>query len=580
MANRVGHQLGNYRLIQLLGEGGFAEVYLGEHVQLGTHAALKLLHTSLLTEKEVRQFRQEARTIAHLTHPHIIRVLDFDAQDGMPYLVMDYAPGGTLRQKYPPGAVLPLALIVSYVQQIATGLQYAHDHQVVHRDIKPHNILLGRQNEVLLTDFGISIIAETSSRQQSQAYAGTATYSAPEQFQGHPGPGSDQYALAMLAYEWLVGTPAFTGSMMEVMWKQVNTPPPPLRRKLSTLPAAVEQVILKALAKDPRDRYPTIQAFAHALADASTSHAGDLSPQTLLSGTVAQPSVAEPSPSSTLPSPALQPAGAPLPVDLTTLPEHPFPGSPPRGTKQSLKVLLLVTLIIVFLVGAGATGYLLANAGPRSGPQTHLTTPTGIPTTALTATPMLTPTPPPPQNLPYAAQIPGPACDAGGAQWSISDPSSTTGTCSSSGFIETNPFGAPHLAEVYFQWPGHAFARNYSVDVIITNLIACAGVMTRKPGQLGGYSLYVCGDGVWKIVRYAAGGSPTEIARGSVATDSMYRVHVVANGTTQGIAINSGNLNTTTDASYLDTTSLALVVDGGNASGAATFSSFLYTPLP
>ena len=103
--------------------------------------------------------------------------------------------------------------------------------------------------------------------------------------------------------------------------------------------------------------------------------------------------------------------------------------------------------------------------------------------------------------------------------------------------------------------------------MVLTNVIACAGVMTQKPGLFGGYSLSICGDVVRKIVRYAGEGTPTEIARGSVATSSEYRVHVVANGTTQGITVNGGNLHTTIDASYADTTSIALVVDGDDASG-------------
>src|SRR5436853_454266 len=132
MAERVGQQLGNYRLIRLLGEGGFAEVYLGEHVYLGTQAAIKVLHTQLATH-EMEQFQFEARTIAHLEHPHIVRILDFGVEGKTPFLVMSYAPNGTLRQHHLKGAVLPVTIIVSYVQQIADALQYAHEEKVIHR---------------------------------------------------------------------------------------------------------------------------------------------------------------------------------------------------------------------------------------------------------------------------------------------------------------------------------------------------------------------------------------------------------------------------------------------------------------
>lgn len=151
MSDRIGQQLGNYQLLRLLGEGGFAEVYLGEHIHLGTQAAIKVLHTQL-TSEDVDKFRIEARMIARLIHPHIVRVLEFGIEGKTPYLIMDYAQGGTLRQHHPKGVVLPLPLIVAYTKQVADALQYAHDEKLIHRDVKPENMLLGRRNEVLLSD--------------------------------------------------------------------------------------------------------------------------------------------------------------------------------------------------------------------------------------------------------------------------------------------------------------------------------------------------------------------------------------------------------------------------------------------
>src|SRR3989441_1690156 len=208
MADRVGQQLGNYRLVRLLGQGGFAEVYLGEHVYLETEAAIKVLQTQLAGE-EIEQFRREARTIAHLIHPHIVRVLEFGVEGSMPFLVMDYAPNGTLRQRHPKGAALALPLIVAYVKQVADALQYAHDEKLIHRDIKPENMLLGRRNEILLSDFGIAIVAQSSRYQGTQDMAGTIAYMAPEQIQAHPRPASDQYSLAIVVYEWLTGERPF-----------------------------------------------------------------------------------------------------------------------------------------------------------------------------------------------------------------------------------------------------------------------------------------------------------------------------------------------------------------------------------
>ena len=136
MADRVGQQFGNYRLVTLLGQGGYAEVYMGQHVRLELQAAIKVLHTHL-TDQEAEHFQQEAQTIAKLTHPSIVRIFDFDVQDGVPFLVMDYAPNGSLRRRHPKGQIVPLPQIVSYAKQVAAGLQYAHERKFIHRDVKP-----------------------------------------------------------------------------------------------------------------------------------------------------------------------------------------------------------------------------------------------------------------------------------------------------------------------------------------------------------------------------------------------------------------------------------------------------------
>ena len=135
MTDRTGQQLGNYRLLRLLGRGGFADVYLGEHVHLNTLAAIKVLDTHLSSEGR-DQFLNEARTIARLEHPNIVRVLDFGVVDAVPFLVMSYAPNGSLRQQHPSGTRLPPATIIAYVKQVASALDYAHEQKVMHRDVK------------------------------------------------------------------------------------------------------------------------------------------------------------------------------------------------------------------------------------------------------------------------------------------------------------------------------------------------------------------------------------------------------------------------------------------------------------
>lgn len=267
MADRTGQELGNYRLIRLLGRGGFAEVYLGEHMRLKTQAAIKVLYAQLDRDNS-EEFLQEAQTVAHLIHPNIVRIFDFDVKEGVPFLVMDYAPSGTLRQRHPKNTRLPLETIILYVKQVADALQYAHDEKFIHRDIKPENMLIGRRGEILLSDFGIALIVQSTRMQSTQEVMGTAYYMAPEQLQGKPRLASDQYALGVVVYEWLSGTRPFSGSFSEIASQHMFVPPPPLHEKLP----ALEEVVMTALAKDPHQRFGSVSAFANALEQASQSH--------------------------------------------------------------------------------------------------------------------------------------------------------------------------------------------------------------------------------------------------------------------------------------------------------------------
>src|SRR6185312_7817408 len=262
MADRTGQQLGNYRIIHLIGRGGFAEVYLGEHIYLKTQVAIKILQTRVSNEDDMKGFLQESQTIARLIHPNIIRVTDFGVDNETPYLVMDYAANGTLRQRHPKGTVLPLATIIPYVNQTAAALQYAHDEKLIHRDIKPENMLLGRKGEILLSDFGIALAAQSSRYQSTQDVVGTVAYMSPEQIQGKPRPASDQYSLGIVVYEWLSGDRPFHGSFTELCAKHMFAEPPPLRGKLPQVPPRIEDFLQVALAKDPKQRFGSIKEFA------------------------------------------------------------------------------------------------------------------------------------------------------------------------------------------------------------------------------------------------------------------------------------------------------------------------------
>jgi serine/threonine protein kinase len=348
MVDRVGQQLGNYRLIRLLGEGGFAEVYLGEHIYLVTQAAIKVLHTQL-TSGDMEQFRTEARTIARLEHPHIVRILEFGVEGKTPFLVMSYAPNGTLRQRHPKGVQLPLTIIVSYVKQVADALQYAHDERLVHRDIKPENMLVGRRNEVLLSDFGIATVAQSSRYQSTQDVIGTVAYMSPEQIQGKPRPASDQYSLGIVVYEWVSGDRPFHGSFTELCTQHMFASPPPLREKNPTVSPEVEQAIQTALAKDPKQRFGSVEAFAMALEEASQP---------------VPPHPLAPTQLSSFPSQPLQPTIMASPViessqqKLTIPPTEGVAKSPKPDTRLGRGniyflvgvIVMLIVIIMIFLI--------------------------------------------------------------------------------------------------------------------------------------------------------------------------------------------------------------------------------------
>ena len=290
MSSFVGKRVGNYQLTRLLGRGGFADVYLGEHIHLKMEAALKLIYGKL-DSSAVEKFIREAQIIADLRHPHIVRILEFGFEHQQPFFVMDYAQNGTLRERHPRNSCVDLPTIVSYVKQVASALAYIHANKLIHRDIKPENMLLDKDGNVLLSDFGIVTVAQTTASMEPRQGSGTVYYMAPEQIKGLPRLASDQYSLAVVVYEWITGTRPFSGSSYaEVVMKHLSELPLSLRKKDPTLSPQVEQVVLKALSKDPLQRFPTIQDFSTALEEAClpslSSDSGmvmDLTPSGLLS---------------------------------------------------------------------------------------------------------------------------------------------------------------------------------------------------------------------------------------------------------------------------------------------------------
>jgi serine/threonine protein kinase len=230
-----------------------------------------LLNRWRASQQEVERFQFEASLLAQLQHRYIVPIVHFGWEQGTPYLVMEYAPGGTLQSAFPQGVPLSVESILPTVLQLASALQYVHDQGVIHGDVKPENVLLGPNNRIWLADFGIATMVPfvLEKGYGKREVKGTARYMAPEQIQGNPVPASDQYALAVMVYEWLSGRPPFQGSVLGVHVGHVSTPPPALRDHVSSISRAVEHVVLKALSKDPQRRFAQVMDFASALQQAT-----------------------------------------------------------------------------------------------------------------------------------------------------------------------------------------------------------------------------------------------------------------------------------------------------------------------
>ncbi|HEY7415193.1 MAG TPA: serine/threonine-protein kinase [Ktedonobacteraceae bacterium] len=267
----VSYYIGEYALIRQLGRGGYARVYLGKHDDLGTRVALKLLDPLLTGDEAVKRFLFEAHVLSHLRHPHIVRMLNFGWDKDIPFIVMEYAPGGTLFDYFSPHLPLSIKTILPFVLQIASALQYIHNHGLIHCDVKPENILLGPNRKVWLSDFGIvqPTTAINGKQISTKELTGTPLYMAPERITGNPLPASDQYALALMIYLWLCGRGPFQGTTSQLCLQHLDVPPPRLRDHVPSISRSIERVVLKALAKNPQRRFAHVQAFAYALKQAS-----------------------------------------------------------------------------------------------------------------------------------------------------------------------------------------------------------------------------------------------------------------------------------------------------------------------
>jgi serine/threonine-protein kinase len=255
-----------YELEELVGTGGMSSVYRAQDSLLERHVALKVMHEQLLSEDEhVERFRREARLAAQLSHPNIVTVIDRGEQEGRQFIVFEYVEGENLKSLIEREAPLPERAAIELAVQVADGLAFAHAHGLVHRDVKPQNVLLTEDGRAKVTDFGIARSIDVQhGLTQTGTVMGTSDYISPEQARGGPVDDcSDIYSLGAVLYELFTGDVPFHGdNFVSVAMRHINDPPPSVREQRPELSPRIDAAIRKAMAKDPDDRFPSMEAFA------------------------------------------------------------------------------------------------------------------------------------------------------------------------------------------------------------------------------------------------------------------------------------------------------------------------------
>jgi eukaryotic-like serine/threonine-protein kinase len=266
---------GRYRVVRKLGTGGMANVYLAEDQELGRSVAIKMLDERHSQDEQfVERFRREAKNAAGLSHPNIVSIYDRGQAEGTYYIAMEYLEGRNLKELLITRGPTPLAVAIDYARQILAALGFAHRHGIVHRDIKPHNVVVAPDGLLKVTDFGIAR-SGTSQMTETGSIIGTAQYLSPEQAKGAPvTPASDIYSVGIVLYEMLTGSVPFTGDTpLEIAMKHLSTTPLPPSEKRREVPHELDSIVLRALAKDPADRYQSADEMDADLARASRGQA-------------------------------------------------------------------------------------------------------------------------------------------------------------------------------------------------------------------------------------------------------------------------------------------------------------------
>ncbi|CAG0990600.1 eukaryotic-like serine/threonine-protein kinase [Anaerolineales bacterium] len=387
MAGLIGQNFGRYQILERLGEGGMATVYKAYDTRLEREVAIKVIRREAFPPEEMdlllKRFERESKSLAKLSHPNIVGVIDYGEYEGLPYLVMVYLPGGTLKNRL--GQPMPWREAVQMILPVAHALEYVHEHNIINRDVKPSNILLTDKGQPMLTDFGlVKLFGEQqkdATLTSSGTGLGTPDYMAPEQWTGEPTAQSDLYSLGVVLYEMITGhRPYVADTPAGVLLKQATEPLPLPKLYVPDLPKDVESVLLKALAKEPKDRYPDMHVFVEEL-------------QNLLAGREVQASSIKTSR---------------LRDQMTGKVRRDQLDFPKPARKSAFPILIVAVIGIVLFFAAGG-GYWLWNNPQIFAPvmtptQQVLPSPTEIPPTKTAVPPTVTPTVEP--SLPTATSIP------------------------------------------------------------------------------------------------------------------------------------------------------------------------------
>lgn len=358
-----GTRLGQYEVQDFIGQGAMGLVYRAYHSQLERTGAVKVMQAIAPDPDTTARFKHEAQAIAQLRHPNIVNVYDFGEYQGTPYMIVELVPGGSLAGRMSDGQ-LDQATALKYLRGIASGLDYAHGKGIVHRDVKPANVLLDADDAPVLADFGLAKLLQGSSlKSMTGVTTGTPAYMAPEQVTGSKvGPAADRYSLATIAYEMLTGVIPFDGEgLMELLYAQVHRYPPAPSTRNHDLNPGVDAVIMRGLAKNPTDRWESCGALVSALEDALRGKTRDVPARTVAMRPPAA-AVAAGAPVAVMAGPltAEELAADSAPVTLA-YPSPPTPAA--RRSRKGLWFLAAAAVIIALLVAATA-GYVLTRPKP------------------------------------------------------------------------------------------------------------------------------------------------------------------------------------------------------------------------